>query len=58
MVEFLVGNMTALLARVRLLKLVVEQSTKPLFKEIVALVIDNNERWEVLDLNLPYGFHT
>lgn len=29
-----------------------------LFEEVVAFVIDENEGWEVLNLNLPNGFHS
>lgn len=30
----------------------------PLLKEVVALVVHNHERREVLDFNLPHGLHT
>ena len=29
-----------------------------LFEEVVAFVVDQNEGWEVLNLNLPNGLHT
>lgn len=29
-----------------------------LLEEVVAFVIDKNEGWEVLNLNLPNGFHS
>ena len=29
-----------------------------LLEEIVALVVDQNEGWEILNLNLPNGLHT
>jgi hypothetical protein len=29
-----------------------------LLEEVVAFVIDENEGWEVLNLNLPNGFHS
>jgi len=30
----------------------------PLFKEIIAFVIDNNKGWKIFNFHFPYSFHT